>query len=93
MLSFKDEIRMASVLVSKCHERFCKTSTGFGSGGAEIKGVQIIKETIKNKAAIKSQRGIRDFETTKIYPFRCYENHSATASSINGTKKETEQIY
>ena len=62
-----DEIQMASLIAVNAGADFVKTSTGFGNAGAEIKDVQIMKESIKSKAAIKASGGIRDFETAMQY--------------------------
>ncbi|HNE50332.1 MAG TPA: deoxyribose-phosphate aldolase [Chitinophagales bacterium] len=90
----EDEIRMASVLAVNAGADFVKTSTGFGSGGAEIKGVQIIKETIKNKAAIKASGGIRDFETALQYiHLGVTRIGTSNGIAIVTGQKGNEQIY
>jgi len=61
-----DIIKLCQIC-TKVKADFVKTSTGFGNAGAEIKDVQIMKESIKSKAAIKASGGIRDFETAMQY--------------------------
>ena len=59
----KDEIIKVCELCVEAKADFVKTSTGFGSGGATIEDVKIMKKTVKNKAKIKASGGIRDYET------------------------------
>jgi deoxyribose-phosphate aldolase len=44
-----------------------KTSTGFGSHGATLEAVKIMKDNISDKVKIKASGGIRDSETAKKY--------------------------
>lgn len=46
---------------------FIKTSTGFGTGGATIDDVKLMKNAVKNQIKIKASGGIRNFETAKEY--------------------------
>ena len=46
---------------------FIKTSTGFGTGGATVDDVKLMKKTIGNQIKIKASGGIKDFETAKEY--------------------------
>ncbi len=41
---------------------FVKTSTGFGTGGATVEDVKLMKETVKGKALVKASGGIRTNE-------------------------------
>lgn len=62
-----DEIAIASDLVMKAGADFVKTSTGFGTRGASLNDVKIMKEAVKDKVKIKASGGIRDAETAKEY--------------------------
>ena len=42
---------------------FVKTSTGFGSGGATIDDVKLMRETVGSTMGVKAAGGIRDCET------------------------------
>lgn len=42
---------------------FVKTSTGFGSGGATVADITLMKAAVGSKAQVKASGGIRDFET------------------------------
>ena len=46
---------------------FVKTSTGFGTGGATFKDVELMKKTVGDKAQVKASGGVKDFETAKKY--------------------------
>lgn len=46
---------------------YVKTSTGFGTGGATIHDVVLLKNVAKNHIQIKASGGIRDIETAKKY--------------------------
>lgn len=46
---------------------FVKTSTGFGSGGATIEDIKLMKNAVKGDAKIKASGGIRDRETALEY--------------------------
>ena len=57
-----EEIIKASKLVVKAGADFVKTSTGFGTGGATIENVKLMKETVSNKAEVKASGGVRTYE-------------------------------
>ena len=57
----KDEIRATSEASIKAGADFVKTSTGFGSGGALIEDVKIMKEVAKDKE-VKASGGVRSLE-------------------------------
>ena len=62
------EIIKASELAINSGADFIKTSTGFGTGGATIHDVEIMKSVAqKCKVKIKASGGIRDTETAKAY--------------------------
>ncbi len=62
------EIIKASELAINSGADFIKTSTGFGTGGATIHDVEIMKSVAqKCNVKIKASGGIRDTETAKAY--------------------------
>lgn len=61
----KDEIRLASELSMKAGANFVKTSTGFGTGGATVEDVKIMKSIVGDKLEVKASGAVRDFETAK----------------------------
>ena len=42
---------------------FIKTSTGFGTGGAKVEDVKLMKNIVRNQIKVKAAGGIRDLET------------------------------
>ncbi len=42
---------------------FVKTSTGFGSGGATVEDIRLMRQTVGQKMGVKASGGIRDYET------------------------------
>ncbi len=61
-----EEIATASRLSAKAGADFVKTSTGFSTGGATVKAINIIKENIPESVQIKASGGIRDTERAKM---------------------------
>ncbi len=62
-----EEIGLASKLVMNAEADFVKTSTGFGTRGASLNDVRIMKEVVGDKVKIKASGGIRDAETARKY--------------------------
>ncbi len=62
-----DEKKMATLLVVNTGADFVKTSTGFGTSGATLEDMAIIKSITQDKIQIKASGGIRDYETAKKY--------------------------
>ncbi len=58
-----DEKRRACALAVAAKADFVKTSTGFGTGGATLEDVRLMKEVVGERALIKASGGIRDRET------------------------------
>jgi deoxyribose-phosphate aldolase len=63
----KEQIKKVSQLAVNAGADFIKTSTGFGTGGATLEDLLIMKESIKGKALIKAAGGVRDKETAEKY--------------------------
>ena len=55
-----DEIVQACKLVVQAQAHFVKTSTGFGSAGATIEHVKLMRETMGQFAGVKAAGGIRN---------------------------------
>ena len=62
-----EEIKTACRLVMNAGADFVKTSTGFGTRGASLEDVKIMKEVVGDKVKIKASGGIRDAETARKY--------------------------
>lgn len=58
-----EEKKKACELSVNAGAHFVKTSTGFGSAGATIEDVKLMKAAVGNKSQVKASGGIRDFET------------------------------
>lgn len=58
-----DEIRQAAEIAREIRPDFIKTSTGFGTGGATVEAVRLMKETVGDAVKVKAAGGIRDWAT------------------------------
>ena len=59
----KEEIVKLSEIALKVLPDYIKTSTGFGSGGALVEDVKLMKSVVKDKVKVKAAVGIRDLKT------------------------------
>ena len=57
-----DEIARASEICVSAGADFIKTSTGFGTAGAKVEHIRLIRKTIGNQAGIKASGGIKSLE-------------------------------
>lgn len=57
-----EEIVKASELSVEAGAHFVKTSTGFGTGGAKVEDVKLMKKTVGNRAEVKASGGVRTYE-------------------------------
>jgi deoxyribose-phosphate aldolase len=62
-----EEKQKACDLSVEAKADFVKTSTGFGSGGATFEDVELMKNSVGDKAKIKASGGIKDRETALRY--------------------------
>ena len=62
-----DEIAKASQVAEEAGADYVKTSTGFGSHGATLEAIKIMKANISKRVKIKASGGIRDAKTAKQY--------------------------
>jgi len=60
-----EEISKLASLCTKAEVDFVKTSTGFGTAGAELHHIEIMKSAIGNNVKIKASGGIRTWEDAK----------------------------
>ena len=61
------EKRKACILASEAGWDFVKTSTGFGTGGATLSDVALMRESAGAGVQIKASGGIRDYQTAMAY--------------------------
>ena len=59
----KEEIKAAAEIAREVKPDFIKTSTGFGTGGAVVEDVKLMKDTVGSKVKVKAAGGIRDLDT------------------------------
>ncbi|BDD07256.1 deoxyribose-phosphate aldolase [Aureibacter tunicatorum] len=62
-----EEKVLASQLSVEAGADFVKTSTGFGTGGATLEDIEIMKKAVNGKAKLKASGGVRDLKTAKEY--------------------------
>lgn len=59
----KDEIAKVAEIAREVKPDFIKTSTGFGTGGAIVEDVKLMKSIVGDDVKVKAAGGIRDLET------------------------------
>ena len=59
----KDEIVKVAEIAKEVKPDFIKTSTGFGTGGATVEDVKLMKSVVGDDVKVKAAGGIRDLET------------------------------
>ena len=60
-----EEIEQACKLVVQAQAHFVKTSTGFGSAGASLEHVKLMRETVGQFAGVKAAGGVRNAEDAR----------------------------
>ena len=83
----KEEIRLASVASINAKADFVKTSTGFGTGGATVEDVLIMKDVAKDKE-VKASGGVRSKEDLENM-IKAGATRIGTSSGISLVKGET----
>ncbi len=58
-----EEVVKACEIAKEVKPDFVKTSTGFGTAGATVEHVKLMKETVGEEVAVKAAGGIRDLKT------------------------------
>ncbi len=81
----ENEIIEACKICLKGGADFVKTSTGFGPAGATLKAVQLMKESVGEKAKIKASGGIRD-KTTALAYIKAGASRIGTSSGVQMMK-------
>ena len=59
----EEEIRQCALIAAKVRPDYIKTSTGFGTYGARVEDVRLMKETVGDRVKVKAAGGIRDLKT------------------------------
>lgn len=58
----EEEKKLACVLAKNAGADFVKTSTGFGSGGALVEDVSLMRETVGKEMGVKASGGVRSLK-------------------------------
>ena len=58
-----EEKKTAAEIALKVRPDYIKTSTGFGTGGATVEDVRLMKSVVGDVVKVKAAGGIRDYET------------------------------
>ena len=61
----KDEIVRLAEIAREVRPDFIKTSTGFGTGGATVEDVKLMRDTVGDAVKVKAAGGIRDWATCR----------------------------
>ncbi len=77
----KDEIRRAAEIAREVRPDYIKTSTGFGTGGADPEDVRLMKETVGDLVKVKAAGGIRTWASAKAM-IDCGAERIGTSSGI-----------
>ena len=62
LLTEKEKMLACKIAMS-ANADFVKTSTGFSSGGATLKDIRLMKQTVGDSMRVKASGGIKDWET------------------------------
>ncbi len=60
-----EEIKAAALVAKDVRPDFIKTSTGFGTGGAELSDVKLMKDTVGDAVKVKASGGIRNWDSCR----------------------------
>lgn len=63
----EEEIKKMCEIALKCLPDYIKTSTGFGTSGATLKDIKLMKEMVGDKIKVKAAGGIRSYADYKKY--------------------------
>ncbi|MGB7786418.1 MAG: deoxyribose-phosphate aldolase [Salinimicrobium sp.] len=83
------EITLASEIAVKAGADFVKTSTGFGTDGARMENIDLMKKAVNGEAKIKASGGIKNLDTALSYIEAGVERigTSSGVSIVNELKK------
>ncbi len=87
----KEEIIVASQLSVNAKADFIKTSTGFGTGGATLEDVKLMKEVVCDLAKIKASGGVKNTEDAIKY-IKAGADRIGTSSGIAIVIGKTQEV-
>lgn len=76
-----DEVTEGCHLAVEAGAKFVKTSTGFGSHGATVNHVRMMREAVGPKIGVKASGGVRDLETVRAM-IEAGANRIGTSSGV-----------
>lgn len=77
----KDEIKHIAFIAKQVKPDYIKTSTGFGTSGATVEDVRLMKETVGDEVKVKAAGGIRDWKTCRAM-IKAGASRIGTSSSL-----------
>jgi deoxyribose-phosphate aldolase len=79
-----DELKqIACSLAEEAGADFVKTSTGFGTGGATLEDLQLMRKTVSDKVQVKAAGGVRDLDmAVKVREVGCTRFGATRTESI-----------
>ena len=86
----KEEIRQIALIAREVRPDFIKTSTGFGTSGATVEDVKLMKETVGDEVRVKAAGGIRDWPTCRAM-IEAGAERIGTSSSLEILKQFKEE--
>lgn len=89
----EEEIVKASKLALKAKADFIKTSTGFGSRGASIEDIKLMKSVAGSKMKIKASGGIKDNKTAQAFIDLGVERLGTSSGIALVSNKKSESDY
>lgn len=76
-----DEIKRASEIAANAGVDFIKTSTGFGSRGATVKDIELIKSVVGDSVGIKASGGIKSYSDVEKF-LMCGATRIGTSNAV-----------
>lgn len=86
-----EEIAAVCKIAKKNNIDFVKTSTGFGSGGATIKDLKLMRENVGESIGIKASGGIRTYDDA-IQAINAGATRIGASSSVQIIKKQKNNL-
>lgn len=77
----KEEIVKIAEIAKEVKPDYIKTSTGFGTSGATVEDVRLMKEAVGNEVKVKAAGGIRDWKTCQAM-IKAGASRIGTSSSL-----------
>ncbi|MHA1339721.1 MAG: deoxyribose-phosphate aldolase [Promethearchaeota archaeon] len=87
----EEEIIRACKISKEAGANFVKTSTGFGSAGAKVEHIKLMRETVGSEMGVKASGGIRDLETA-LKMLRAGASRIGASASVKIIKEYRESL-